>query len=393
MLSLAGVWLFPAAYTLIGLNADFGRIISFAVLTLACFLNYRGPLLQKILLIILPYIFGVGLDTAALYGTGLLLGISVEALVWRKTTYALVVTGEKMIFLLLAWTVHYIRNRKKAEILRSKWLFLSLLFPVVSFTVLLMLYYEFRQQSELPMGLVVINVLLMVSNIAIIYLIRLMEKSTAEAKKLALLHQQMEIQTGSILALEQNYRAQRKATHEFHNQLQTLQSLIDSGSFGQAQEYIAQLQGTHTTRIFSVSSHHPIVDAVLNHKYQLANEKGIDVSVQVNDLSGVSLDTNHIVVLLSNLLDNAIEACLRHDGQRIIQCSILASDSLYLSFRNTSEPVEIRNNRIPTTKEPPQDHGYGLDHIDHILNLLHGEFIRSYSDGWFEFAAEIPLNQ
>jgi hypothetical protein len=177
LLSLAGLWLFPAAYTLIGLNADFGRIISFAVLTLVCFLNYRGPLLQKILLIILPYIFGVGLDTAALYGTGLLLGISVEALVWRKTTYALVVTGEKMIFLLLAWTVHYIRNRKKAEILRSKWLFLSLLFPVVSFTVLLMLYYEFRQQSELSMGLVVINVLLMVSNIAIIYLIRLMEKT------------------------------------------------------------------------------------------------------------------------------------------------------------------------------------------------------------------------
>jgi sensor histidine kinase regulating citrate/malate metabolism len=49
---------------------------------------------------------------------------------------------------------------------------------------------------------------------------------------------------------------------------------------------------------------------VLNQKYQQAQEHDIDVQMQVNDLSSVSIYTDHLVVLLSNLLDNAIEACL-----------------------------------------------------------------------------------
>ena len=391
VLSFESALLIPTIYTLIELNSDYGQIISYAIISLVCILNYRGSLLQKLLFIILPYIFGAIINTALLYGSSWLLGISVADLIWRKVTYTLVVTIGKLISILLAWTVFHIRSRKKAETLQRKWLLLTLSFPVISFVIILTIYYEFRNQEDLSLGLVAINILLTLSNIAIVYLIQLMEKNASESKKLALLNQQMEIQTSSILALEQNYRAQRKATHEFQNQLQTIRSLIASGDYRNAQDYIQQLQGTQTTRIFSVSSHHPIIDAVLNHKYQLANQNDIDVRIQVNDLSGVSIDTNHIVVLLSNLFDNAIEACLRHDRERIIHCSILFSGSLYISIRNTSVPVEIKNNYIQTTKEPREDHGYGLAHIDLILNHLHAEFIRSYDDGWFEFATEIPL--
>jgi sensor histidine kinase regulating citrate/malate metabolism len=157
-----------------------------------------------------------------------------------------------------------------------------------------------------------------------------------------------------------------------------------------ALSYIKQLQGMQTTRIFTVHSHHPIIDAVLNQKYQQAQEHDIDVQMQVNDLSSVSIYTDHLVVLLSNLLDNAIEACLRLADCRAIQCTIILSDSLYLSVRNTSLPVEINGKYIPTSKEPKEDHGYGLPHIDFILNQLHAEYALSCEDGWFEFASEIP---
>ena len=98
-------------------------------------------------------------------------------------------------------------------------------------------------------------------------------------------------------------------------------------------------------------------------------------------------------MLLSNLLDNAVEACLRYEGERIIQCSLLATDSLYISMRNTSVPVEIKNNYIPTSKEPKEDHGYGLAHVDLILKQMQAEYILSYENGWFEFASEIPLDE
>lgn len=384
-------WFLPVVYAWSGIFSSYMQFVSLAMILFVAIFNYKGTLLHKVAACVLAYVFCAVIDIAILYGASAVLTVDFADLSQRRITYILVGTIGKMISVLAAWIFFRIRKKRNAETLQRKWLLLTLLFPAVSFVMITTLFHEYRGQEDLSLGPVIICTFLMLANIAIVYLIQLMEKSASESKKLALLNQQMEIQTSSILALEQNYRAQRKATHEFQNQLQTIRSLIASGDYSNAQDYIEQLQGTQTSRIFSVNSNHPIIDAVLNHKYQLANDNGIEVRIQINDLSGVSIETNHIVVLLSNLFDNAIEACLRHNGERIIHCSILASDSLYISIRNTSLPVEIKNNYIQTSKEPREDHGYGLAHIDLILNHLHAEFIRSYSDGWFEFAAEIPL--
>ena len=390
-LSFACAWLFPIIYALIGLDSNYQQPISFVILIVMGIINYGGTLLQKLLLVILVYIFGAIFDTAFLYGTCSLLGVSLAELVWRKITYTLAVTIGKMIMLFLFWTVFHVRQKRKSESLQRKWLMLTILFPIVSLIMLFVVFHGYRDQEDLSIGSVIFSAFLALANVAIIYLVQIMEKSTTEAKNLALLNQQMEIQTSSILALERNYRAQRKATHEFHNQLQTIRSLITSGDYTHAEQYIQQLQGTHPVRIFSINSHHPIIDAILNHKYQQANDSNIDMRIQVNDLSNVCVSTDQLVVLLSNLLDNAIEACLRYDGERIIQCNMLATDSLYISIRNTSLPVQIKGNYIPTSKAIKEDHGYGLSHVDLILHQLHAEYILSYNDGWFEFASEIPL--
>lgn len=390
-ISYASIWLLPIIHTWTVFPTLYVQIISIVAWLALCIINYQGSFLRKILFFVLTYTSLYLIDSVVLYGTSTIIGISVTELVWKKFLYTLIATTSKLTALLICWIVFHVRTVKKSGSLPTRWLLLMLLFPAVSLVMLLTIYNSAQGQEDLSVMNVIFCVFLAVANVAIIYLIQLMEKATEEAKNMALLKQQMEVQTDSILALEQNYRAQRKATHEFHNQLQTIYSLIGTGEYTSAQDYIQQLQGAHPTRIFTINSHHPIIDAVLNHKYQLANDSTIDIRIQVNDLSGVSISTDHIVVLLSNLLDNAIEACLRFEGERIIQCSILASDSLYISIRNTSVPVEIKDNYIPTSKEPKEDHGYGLAHVGFILKQLYAEYILSYNDGWFEFASEIPL--
>lgn len=218
-----------------------------------------------------------------------------------------------------------------------------------------------------------------------------MEKHTREEQQLHLMNQQMEIQTESILALEKSYRSQRAATHEFRNQLQTISDLLSGGKYGEAQDYLHQLQDSQKTRVLAVNTHHPIMDAILNQKYQLAVERKIDIQIQVNDLSGLRIPTNSLVVLFSNLLDNAIEACCRLPENRVIRCSIVASDELYLSIRNTSLPVTITDGQIQTSKKDKQEHGFGLLSIKRILDELNGEYAFQYDSGWFQFVAEIPL--
>lgn len=96
-----------------------------------------------------------------------------------------------------------------------------------------------------------------------------------------------------------------------------------------------------------------------------------------------------MVVLLSNLLDNAIEANRLYRGDKKIYVTALWKSSFLFSIRNTSNPVKIENNTIQTTKSDPQLHGFGLSNVKLILEKYDSDFTMVYEDNWFQFTGEI----
>ena len=116
------------------------------------------------------------------------------------------------------------------------------------------------------------------------------------------------------------------------------------------------------------------------------------MQIQINDLTNIKLSADELVVLLSNLLDNAIEACERIPDRRMIYCRILLNDNLFISVRNTSPPVIINAGAIQTSKPRKKDHGFGMIGIRHILERNQAEYTYQYENGWFHFVAEIPLD-
>ena len=61
----------------------------------------------------------------------------------------------------------------------------------------------------------------------------------------------------------------------------------------------------------AVSTNHPVVDAVLNQKFHAAREQGVSMTFRVGDMGGLRLNEEETVILLSNLLDNAIHECVK----------------------------------------------------------------------------------
>ena len=204
-----------------------------------------------------------------------------------------------------------------------------------------------------------------------------------------LLRQHMEMQQENMNALEQNYRAQRKTAHEFEHHLQVIRDLLAHGEVTATQEYVDRLKKNRSIMVYSVNSGHPVIDVILNQKYQTARENEIKMQIQVNDLSALNIPTDSLVVVLTNLLDNAIEACRRIDGYREIIGCILYNDGLYISIRNTSEEVAIVDGKIPTSKADSLSHGFGLMSVTYVLDKLGAEYTFFYEDGWFNFAVEI----
>ena len=383
-------WIALFIYSRLFLN----EIIKLA-LTVSCILGlsfflFKGSIWRHILYAIISYSFMAIVDIAVAYGMSALLGISYTEIIWRPLLYTIIVTTAKLLSMLVAHIVRLTRKASGSPKIKGKWLLLTLLFPAVSAFMIVIVFNGYSDRADLSTGAFIFGCVLFVANIAILYIISAMEKSTEKEKELVLLNQQMDIQTKNILALERSYRMQRSATHEFNHQLQTIQSLLANNEHETLKEFLAQLQSKQPLRAASVNSQHPIIDAILNQKYHEALEQSIDVQLQVNDLSGLTLKPNALVVLLSNLFDNAIEACVRLSGDRAVHCSVLLNESLFISVRNTSMPVTIVNGIIETTKDNKAEHGYGLINIYHILNMLHAEYTFKYEAGWFQFVAEIP---
>lgn len=388
---LWGLWLGLTLCGCLGLSAPLLILLGTLGAAVWTILTCSGKLSSRTILALLSCAVGGGLDWLLCVMVSLLMGVRFADPEWGRMLFFVAMTASKLLHLLTAYLVRRLRMPDAAGFVLGKGLFLSLLFPGLSLLLVVAEYQAFRGSSDSAGSAVLTCCVLIVANVAVLYLLRKQEKAGDPGGEVTLLHKQMELQTQSFLSLEKNYRAQRKSAHEFQHHLQTLGDLLDGGQVEAARNYVETLRKTHSTRILCVNTHHPIVDAVLNQKYQEAVERSVDVQMQVNDLSGLRLDPEALVVVLANLLDNAVEACERLQGERRIRCNILLEDTLFLSVSNTALPVKIDDNTIQSTKMPRQDHGYGLPAVCSILDGLKAEYAFDYEDGWFRFVAEIPV--
>ena len=366
------------------------KCLSLCVVFVAVRLIFSGPWYSCLAVSVCTAFFHGVFDTLFLYGSGAFLHISLEELIWKKALYTMTVTLGKTVFLFLCWGLSRLLKRREKRKLSTRRIALTVLFPLISMILLLQVFQSYRSQGDLSASAIIFSFILMLANVALLYLLDSLDRAAAAEKEVALLNQSMALQTENYRALEKGYRAQRSASHEFKHQLQVIGDLLRDGNTREAQDYVTQLQGQQTSRIFAANTGNTIVDAILNEKYQRARENGVDISYKVNDLSNLKLSTDALVVLLSNLLENAIEACCRLPEDRQIECSLLLEESLFLSIRNTAPPVKIVDGRIETSKENKAEHGFGLPAVQRILKQMKGELVIDYSEPWFQVVAEIP---
>lgn len=387
---VAGLWFFLFIYTNY-INIPMPTVfVTASVYFLLSFIGYKGSWARHLIASIMCVLLLAIIDTLIIYTSSVLLDISLDELYTKKYLYLTIVTISKGLSLLFMWISWKLKVGKKQLQLQMRGLVLTCLFPAVSLTMLVVVFESFQHSNDVSLDALVFTVAILIGNIAIIYIIQRLEKAEKELFQGTLLSQQMEVQTKSIIALEKSYRAQRKAAHDFNHHLNTISALLLKKQYNTATKYISQLCDQHTSRVFCINSHNPIIDAILNQKYQLASELGIDMQFKVNDLSNIPIATDSIVVLLSNLLDNAIEACNKCTSSKSIHFSMISNSTIFLTIDNTSPPVSIIKGEIATTKDNKDDHGYGLLNVKRILHDLDAEFAFQYNNGWFSFVAEIP---
>ena len=183
--------------------------------------------------------------------------------------------------------------------------------PLFTLASMLLMYFCYSGEKKvqavylfLSAGLIMINFLVMVLMRDILMKGELLRES-------ALTDQKKESQIAHYRDMQAVYERQGRKMHDYKNQIRTMQVLLKEGDTQAAAELAERLTESISVEMSAVNTNHPVVNAVLNQKFHAAREQGISMIFRVGDMSGMRLDGEEIVILLSNLLDNAIHECVK----------------------------------------------------------------------------------
>lgn len=205
---------------------------------------------------------------------------------------------------------------------------------------------------------------------------------TASQKKRAT-EKQLELELNHYSNMVEKNRDMRVFRHDFKNNLISVRALIGDGQYNEAEKYIDELYGRldATKNAFSTGNH--LADAILAEKNSAAvsqkNEIDFDGIIPSDGIDNIDLCT-----ILANALDNALEASKPIENAIINVRATVNSAVFMLTVSNpTLRPVEIKNNRVKTTKADSVNHGLGIGSIKNAAKKYNGEVNLKYEDGHF----------
>lgn len=188
----------------------------------------------------------------------------------------------------------------------------------------------------------------------------------------------------------------RQFQHDLKNRLQVLNEIARRGNMVELEDYLWEIEGKYKEQELFSNTGNLIIDSIINCKLQDAAEKGIQVEASIALPTALEVKTDDMVVILGNLLDNAIEACMgiEEESQRFIRIYIdVLQGQLYLYVLNATAGILKRwGNSYLSTKDS-REHGYGLMRMDRVVEKYHGYLDRQDEEGVFATEVLLPLEE
>ena len=252
---------------------------------------------------------------------------------------------------------------------------------------------EFVTNQKLEQLFWILAIGLVWMNITMFYFIQNLGKRGYLLKEKALLEADKKNQLHLYETIQNQMQEQRKISHEYKNQLMCIQALCVTKKYDELIKYLEQISEAVLHDLDYIDTNHVLANAVINVKYQEAMKNNILFICKINDLSGLTIDSTELVVLLSNLLNNAIEACKKCSGIRklTLKCVYEQGDFI-LSVKNSYDgTLKLVGGTLYTTKKSNwEGHGIGLKNVIKIVEKNKGNYAMDYTDTEFNISIVIP---
>ncbi|MBR1396732.1 MAG: GHKL domain-containing protein [Selenomonadaceae bacterium] len=206
-------------------------------------------------------------------------------------------------------------------------------------------------------------------------------------RKMQLLKEQVSSLECSNKLMKNNHQQITLLRNSLHNNYQMLLKLINENAIDKVQNYIHQQECLlNSTKIISFCRE-PLINAALSIYLQQAEEFNIIVHHKINLPINFSTNESDFAILISNLLENAINASQKQSSDSR-EISIIVQHSgkqcvLEISNRYDYDFI-VGENGLPKTHK--EGHGIGMVSLEAFVNKYRAQVEFLKSDGWVKFS-------
>ena len=230
-------------------------------------------------------------------------------------------------------------------------------------------------------------------NLLVFLLFRRLQRQMLLKRETDLLTSQLALQEASIHNLETAYNRTRHFRHDIKNHILLMDLLAEQEKYDELKNYLKDMSGvideSSYVRISGISA----VDAILNEKLYEAQSRSITNSYDVADMDQSDVKPLDLCIILSNALDNAIEAnsLIEDADARWLKLKIRGNGAF--TVISVSNPVAVEPQKagrsFVTSKEDADNHGFGLKSIESTVAKYNGEMLCKCEEGVFTLVVRL----
>lgn len=295
----------------------------------------------------------------------------------------------EVVWILLILLLHYalLKRYKNAKMALRKMLenkLLSMIFIIIMWWLLC--YCMEKGEIEFQTTDFILNMVIILCMSMVMLAIAFFE-TYQQIKKENLLQQEKYAHLKSqYYGLKELYEMNSRWVHDSKHELLYIGSCLESnnisGAYESIQGYLQKIRQIEK----KVWSSFPFLDFMLNYKKIEMDQRNIKFRLDIK-LQHIVIPEEDLVIIIGNLLDNAVEAASKcKENRRYINLKLHnLNDMLLLGIENSSsEMPELKKDTFVSSKKDKGMHGWGIESVKRIVENYNGEIQFQYTEKIFQ---------
>lgn len=312
---------------------------------------------------------------------GALSDLTPEELASNIIVYMLAVALSKVTVFAIIKPIAMRTSHNKSQKMPKQILIGFIILPITSFTVMIYMTKSLYVADKLSLKIVglCISALLVISNVIIFFLfeniLRVKDKEQEMTQKSMILESEKQYYAD----LYEKQSTSDKIMHDLKHKFYAFKEMLENDSV-KAKEMVdgiyEELESVQKMKITGIVG----VDSLLSTKNLQAKQSGIDITITSFITDTIMVNDIDLCVILGNLLDNSIEACLKDKktDKKTIYAQMLQEDGrMIIKISNTYENKAFDGK---TSKKDKIHHGFGLQNVTELIKKYKGYYLVDKKD-------------